>query len=237
MFERACFRLASPPGESRDPKEYRPAPCLQSSKVEEKPSASASVISAGRIVAFGRFAFKSALALGNSPKCRGSSLCRNRRKARAVGKGCSACRSGSSPFESTTSMSTGTCRSLRGDHAGKKKAGELIGHHSAGVRCQSGEQSFTGIRFRLQVRIVAERPCPQASRHSLPFHRVRTGVSDRSPRDTRSATLPRQPTASAAFRSTPRLDPAQNSRSSCWRQSSSREQNLHLAGLARSCRS
>src|SRR5579864_8229632 len=40
------------------------------------------------------------------------------------------------------------------DHAREEKAGEVIGHHNAGARCQSGEQSFAYIRCELQVRIV-----------------------------------------------------------------------------------
>ena len=36
----------------------------------------------------------------------------------------------------------------------EEKAGEVVRHHNAGTRCQSGEQSFACIRSRLQVWIV-----------------------------------------------------------------------------------
>ena len=48
----------------------------------------------------------------------------------------------------------GDLPSRRCDHAREKKAGELVRHHDAGTRCQSGEQSFACIWYGLQVRIV-----------------------------------------------------------------------------------
>ena len=127
--------------------------------------------------------------------------------------------------------------SLRGDHAGNKKAGELIGHHYAGVRCQSGEQAFACIWYGLQVRIVENFRALEPAGilcHSIECETVHPIACPGIPAAQRFQDNQR---LLAASPSTPLLGPRQNSRSPCWKQSSSREQNLHLAGLARSCRS